>query len=148
MKLIGSRITVIDPLSTAIVRLADMISDNVDEEVDAVLDDAADKVAKRAKEGISRGPKTGRRYKRGKNRWHIASAQSEYPASDTGNLVRSIHVEKDERLKAWVVSDAEYAKPLEYKPPSKGGRPFLRRALDETTDEIVEDVFRAVFRAF
>jgi hypothetical protein len=99
---------------------------------------------------------------------HRASAQGEYPAADTGNLMGSIHAEVEDlsgvdfaaaqlsfdfgdalaagqRLAAVIAADAAYAAPLEYKPPEKGGRPFLRRSLTDSADAI-SDLFHALKR--
>jgi hypothetical protein len=136
------------------------------------LREGAHLVVRTAKDGIRKGPKTGRVYthrfpsvfaggarrpqdRRG--RPHQASAPGEYPAADTGNLMRSIHDEHEKPAEAAeagdayvieVAADAEYAAPLELKPPEKGGRPFLRRALWESEDAIVkfcEDRLKGVF---
>jgi hypothetical protein len=130
-------------------------------------------VIKKAKDGIRKGPKTGRIYthrfpdvfeggpRRARYRRrvpHQASAPGEYPAADTGNLMRSIHDEHGvpseeaaagfDAFAAYIYADAEYAAPLEFKPEEKGGRPFLRRALTESEDEIIdlcEAALRGVF---
>ncbi len=130
-------------------------------------------VANRAKEGIQKGPKTGRVYTTlfftrgegagayavpyGSRPPHQASAAGEYPASDTGNLMRLVwsavddpigdlgamsaatalnydFVDVDVNLTGEVGCEADYAIPLEYKAPSDGGRPFMRRALNESRD--------------
>lgn len=136
--------------------------------------DFVEHIENRAKEGIASGPKTGRVYTtrfftrgRGPTRTlhsygsrppHQASARGQYPASDTGNLMRTIYsdvydelataqlgpadvqmslnlsdlVEAEGQIRGEVGCDAEYAVPLEYKDPSEGGRPFLRRAAAES----------------
>lgn len=89
-----------------------------------------------AVKGIAKPPKTGRIYRRG-NVEHQASAQGEYPAGDTGNLMRSIHHIVDPlKLEGRVEASAKYAIPLEFKPPERGGRPFLTRAYEENIDNI------------
>lgn len=137
------------------------------------LQDSVDHVANRAREGIANGPKTGRLYTQrvatsrsggiffyGSRPPHRASASDEYPAADTGNLMRSIWAEVDDTLAAMdaqpnfvqlrfdmsalddaadeligqMGADASYAIPLEYKPIQSGGRPFMRRALAESED--------------
>lgn len=105
------------------------------------------------------------RVRRGEARTpHQASAPGEYPAADTGNLARSIYAAEridvessideaaaetqkgvgDGNISAWIEADAEYAAPLEYKEPERGGRPFLRRALSELAEQIHESVARAL----
>jgi hypothetical protein len=128
-------------------------------------------------EGITSPPKTGRIYTQyyrrntqtggifpiGPRPPHQASAEGEYPASDTGNLVRSIYTEVDDLMAGFedepmdvqlgfnfddlaraqnmitgiIGADAEYAAPLEYKPPERGGRPFATRALIESQDQVL-----------
>lgn len=136
------------------------------------LREGAHLVVRTAKDGIRKGPKTGRVYthrfpsvfvggpRRAQDRRgqpHRASAPREYPAADTGNLMRSIHDEHEKPVDAAeagdgftieVAAEAEYAVPLELKPPEKGGRPFLRRALWESRGAIVtlcENRLRGVF---
>lgn len=118
---------------------------------------SVDVVRNRMVAGISSPPKTGRLYGH-----HRASAPGEYPASDTGNLLRSIWAEVEDNLAGLALdpldvqlsytlgdvldmtdnidgrigADAEYAAPLEYKPPERGGRPFATRALEESRDDI------------
>lgn len=91
---------------------------------------------------------------------HQASRRGEYPASDTGKLMGSIWAEVNDEmagldlkgltlgpvatiedtLSGDVGADAAYAVHLEYKSPLDGGRPFLRRALTESIDDI-EQIF-------
>lgn len=85
---------------------------------------------------------------------HRASAQGEYPAADTGALMNSLNWEMEPdfgdsapdlnaaidaagKHAAVVYADAAHAKPLEYKPASMGGRPFLRRAAMERSEAVV-----------
>jgi hypothetical protein len=130
------------------------------------LQRSAENVRNRAVMGIAKGPKTGRVYTHRfpsvfaggrmravdkRARPHTASAPGEYPAADTGNLQNSIFtdefVEEGVHMKAEVWADAEYAKPLEYKPVWKGGRPFLRRALMEESGPALTNVTQAVLDA-
>ena len=130
------------------------------------LQKSAEKVRNRAVQGIAKGPKTGRIYTHRfpsvfiggrmravdkRARPHQASAPGEYPAGDTGNLMNSIFtdefVEPEEKMTAEVWADAAYAKPLEYKPPHRGGRPFLRRALMEEHADTVGGVVGAIVDA-
>lgn len=133
----------------------------------------AERVRNRAVAGIAKPPKTGRLYttrfwtdergrlRRGPERVpHRASAPGEYPAADTGNLMRSIYADDPgevlaqaesiagaadlDVIQASVTADAEYAAPLEFKEPERGGRPFLRRALGEEADSILAAIMRAL----
>lgn len=103
-------------------------------------------IENRAKVGIAKGPKTGKLYYRGRKKPHQASAPGQYPAADTGNLMRSIRHyvarETDTALTVILQAAAKYAKPLEYKPPERGGRPFLRRAAQEERASIFADIER------
>lgn len=147
-------------------------ADRAREPLFSALRDGAHLVVRAAKDGIRKGPKTGVVYthrfpdvfaggpRRSKNRRgapHQASAPGEYPAADTGNLMRSIHDEHETPAEAAaygdgfdivVAADAEYAAPLEFKPPEKGGRPFLRRALWEQADAVVEGCEKALRGVF
>ena len=99
-----------------------------------------------AKQKVLKGPATGRVYKRGTIA-HQASAPGEFPASDTGTLVRSINSEVDEEgLAANVGSNTNYARALELQPESKGGRPFLLPALTDKASE-ARSAFAAFIRA-
>lgn len=150
-------------------RLAERLRDQPFQVTDAlvpVIALAGQKVANHAIEGINSPPKTGRvytqRFARGPNGGlfaygsrppHQASAPGEYPAADTGNLARTIFADQQEdvaasaetleEIVANVYAEAEYAAPLEFKPEERGGRPFLRRAAGELTDEIHDDVANA-----
>lgn len=100
-----------------------------------------------AVKGIAKGPKSGRIYRRRSVR-HQASAVGEYPAGDTGNLARSIHHMVDPiKLEGRVEAAANYAVPLEYKAPSRGGRPFLTRAYTENVEAIQLAIQAALFEA-
>lgn len=97
-----------------------------------------------AVKGIQKGPKSGKVYRR-KSVKHRASAPGEFPASDTGNLARSIHHLVDPALlEGRVEASAKYAIPLEYKPPERGGRPFLTRAYDENVEAMTAVIGKAL----
>ena len=88
------------------------------------------------KSSLQRGPKSGRVYELYQpRRTHQASAPGEYPATDTGRLAGSIGYEITTAgaydLSVVMFANAEYAIPLEMKPSSRGGRPFMSRAVDE-----------------
>jgi len=79
------------------------------------------------------GPRTGHRYRVPKtNRYYTASAPGQFPAHDRfGHLRGSYRVKEISPSEIQVGSDSEYALPLEKKPESKGGRPHLKRSLDQ-----------------
>lgn len=79
-----------------------------------------------AKEGIQRGPKSGRVYgKRG----HRASAPGEYPATDTGRLASSVTMVLPAvaapRITATVGTDVIYGRHLEFGTSNMAARPWL-----------------------
>ena len=77
-------------------------------------------------------PKTGRRYRRGRGRYHQASAPGESPATDTGNLAGSIRtVQGTRRHTAVVTVGAEYAARLEFGDGRVAPRPFLGPAVEQ-----------------
>jgi len=96
---------------------------------------------------IQKGPKTGRAYKRGKTKWHRASAPGEAPATDSGRLASHINFTLSERgMKASVgVNDATnivYAARMEFGGKDSRGvyiapRPYIRPALRRKAQDIV-----------
>jgi len=92
---------------------------------------------------ITHGQRTGRVYHH-HGHSHRASAPGEPPASDTGNLVNSIHTEYDAAtLTGRVVVGAEYGLYLEYGTQHMEARPFMRRALASKEAEINQLVQKA-----
>ena len=73
---------------------------------------------------ISRGGRSGRVYGN-----HQASAPGEAPKTDTGELVASMRpsvLSTKRHIEGTISADAKHAAPLEFKPASRGGRPFMR----------------------
>lgn len=119
--------------------------------------DGAPRIVNRAKQGIAKGPKTGKVYTQrfatsksgnvfayGSRPPHRASAPGEYPAADTGKLMGSIHDPQEVSLTPThltidIDANAAYAAALEFKPPERGGRPFLSKAAEEEAPAIVAD---------
>lgn len=108
-----------------------------------------------AKQSVLGGGKTGREYKRGKNRIHQASAAGEAPASDTGRLVSAIsHKVTNGGLDAEIgvfgsiIDDKgkarNYARDLEFGTSKMAARPFLFPALEKNKQKIRSSVARAV----
>lgn len=88
-------------------------------------------------------PGKGRRYRRGKRRFHTASRSGETPARDTGRLIRAVGmvVNRGEDTAAiGVKATAPYAKYLDppkgKKEPDIGRRPFLSSAFTKHEPEI------------
>lgn len=95
---------------------------------------------------LQKGPKTGRIYFR-RSVAHRASAPGEAPATDTGNLVRSIgqDVVADGVI---VFAAAEYARKLEFGEGRVAARPFLRRALTDKASDVRAAIAKALQGVF
>ena len=91
-----------------------------------------------AKVAIANPPKTGKIYKHGKVA-HQASAPGEAPATDTGFLVNTIQSKRD-GAEARVDVYSDYAAALEFGSSKMAARPYLRPAMDEHKDAIIEAV--------
>jgi len=93
---------------------------------------AAADVGRNQTEENLRGTRSGHVYKvpGSKDTTYTASAPGEYPAAPTGKLRGSVQrkVVKDE---VQVGTAVEYGLMLEKKPANKGGRPWLKRSLDQ-----------------
>lgn len=98
----------------------------------------------RARRGLQSGPKSGRIYKR-RSVTHQASAPGEFPATDTGFLVRSVvgEVVKD-TLEAVLSAGVLYAKWLELGTRFMRPRPFLVPTLEEVSKQAPEILSKAV----
>lgn len=84
------------------------------------LDDAVERFVKKAAAHIEgrlkqkmAEPKSGKRYRRGRDRYHTASAPGEPPAVDSGNLTGSIQQIFPSTLEAKIGTAVEYALYLE-----------------------------------
>lgn len=85
---------------------------------------------------ITNPPKTGRIYKR-RGVFHQASAPGEAPASDTGALVNARRIEANEQnLSARLIFSSGHAAFLEYGTIRMAARPFARRSLTETKEQV------------
>ena len=97
-------------------------------------------VQKRARSRIMKGPKSGRKYRRGKTVVHQASAPGQPPANDTGNLQKSILVVQGEFSQgvahASIEVHAKYAADLELGTRFMEARPYLAPSLKESIKEI------------
>jgi HK97 gp10 family phage protein len=97
------------------------------------------KVEGDCKENISRGSRSGKTYKRGKNRTHQASASGEFPKTDRGALVSSITSQFDfTGLESTVGSrlSAPHGFWLEFGTAKMGARPWLSRTINENKEFI------------
>ena len=104
----------------------------LDQELAATAQEARNSAVR----GIQRGPKTGRVYppvsgRRGSS--HRASSPGEYPATDTGTLVRSVAAVKERG--GWAVgSSIPYSRHLEFGTQKMRPRPWLVRSVREAVD--------------
>ena len=83
---------------------------------------------------------------------HIAAAPGNAPNTDTGKLVSSIAVEKDEKnIEAEVGSNLDYATYLEFGTEKKNGggmdpRPWLQPALDSKRQNLESNIAKAAMK--
>lgn len=127
-------------------KLTDLPQD-VLKEVDQALLKAAIYVEAQTKVKIQRGPRSGHIYRRGRTRFHQASAPGEPPKTDTGNLVSHIIHAHPSFLRAEVISGAAYASFLEYGTKHMAARPYLAPTLDESSAKIDEFIDEALGKA-
>lgn len=92
-------------------------------------------VEQRAVSLLLNPPKSGRIYRR-RGVEHQASAPGEAPASDSGRLVASRLARLIDGLRARLSFGTKYAMPLEVGTPKMEARPYARRALIETRNEV------------
>lgn len=123
------------------------ISKGLDAETKKALYLSGLKIEEHAKRSIAGGGKTGKVYRRGKVT-HVASAPGEAPATDTGRLVNSIHIEAVDNGDAVKVSAGsgvvKYAAMLEFGTSRMEARPFMGPALAKAKPEIEALMKRAV----
>ncbi len=92
----------------------------------------------RCRAALQRGPKTGRVNRKSTGVIHQASAPGEFPATDTGTLVRSVLGEvKKTTLEAVLSASTIYAKWLELGTRKMLPRPFLVPTLEIVKEEAV-----------
>jgi hypothetical protein len=126
----------------------------LDTRIDAAMDLAGEVVATEARKNIQRSPRGGRTYEKySPRRTHKASAAGEAPATDQGNLARSISSYADTQQKIIYVYAshriAPYARALEYgnMGSNLAPRPFLRPALQAKRDQAMRIMANAVGQA-
>lgn len=137
--MVGARITGQDDLRRTLAGLSAKFTRQVVREASFT---AAIDTERHIVTAIQQGPATGKMRKGGKSR---ASAPGEYPMTDMGVLAASIASER-KRDGADVVARAPYAERLELKDPARGGRPFMRRGLQENESRIHQIVLWAARR--
>lgn len=141
--MIELRVTIADE---EVLRKIKNASDKFQEKITQAVAIAAMNVRNTAVEKIQHGPKTGRVYKK-RRRVHQASAQGEWPASDTGRLAGSIRINSFP-LSAEAGTEVLYGKFLENKDPAHGGRPWLSRSYDENKEKIshiIDEALKGLF---
>ena len=127
-----------------IILLPGKLSNNARKRFAKVLMISAVNIAEGAKEEIQHGiPRTGKVYRKKSGRLHQSSAPGEYPASDTGQLVNSIHAVKVSGLSVRVGSVVKHGKWMEEGTTRMKKRPWLE---PETTKELPA-LERRVFKA-
>ena len=119
-------------------RLASLSTVTRDETIGTALLAGALVLKGYAKAAIANPPKSGKIYKHGKVA-HQASAPGEAPATDIGQLYDSFSTKRD-GAEARVDVHSEYAEALEFGSSKMAARPYLRPAMDEHKDAIVEAV--------
>lgn len=106
------------------------------------------------KKNISSGARSGKTYKRGGGRMHQASAPSEYPKADSGDLVSNIKAEFNfNGLEATVGSraTAPHGFWLEFGTNTMRARPWLSRTINENKgfiNKTFENALNNIARGF
>ena len=101
-------------------------------------------VTKEAVKGISNPPKTGRVYTY-KGQLHQASAKGEYPANMSGALKKGINSKRTQN-KLKINSKAEYSTFLEDATKKMTKRPFLIRAINDTSSQQLQALINEMDR--
>lgn len=118
-----------------------MIRITVDNEVPELMDKVQAAVSRFVRKGILHiegevkssiaEPKSGRSYKRGKDKTHVASAPGESPASDSSNYIGSIQPLFESSLEAKVGTPLEYPVYLEDGTDTIEKRPLWEKTVEE-----------------
>lgn len=88
---------------------------------------------------IHKGPKTGLMYGD-----HQASAPGEAPATNTGDLARSVKIRRDGDGKTWyIVAGASYASYLEFGTEIMEARPFMTPAFVQALPNLKDEIWKA-----
>ena len=98
------------------------------------------------KRAIQRGPKTGRKYQRGR-KVHIASAPGQAPATDTGALVSSIYYRRIDDYTVAVGSRLDYAFHLEFGTRRMAARPSWLPAAEKNAARLQKRIARIIREA-
>jgi len=137
--MVGARITGVADLQVEMQKIGQRFQRKVIREASHV---AALDLERHIVTSLNQGPATGKMRANGKSR---ASAPGEYPITDMG--IRAAPNTTDRRNNgADVTARAPYAERLEFKDPARGGRPFMRRGLQENENRIHQIVLWAARR--
>ena len=92
------------------------------------------------------GPRTGKRYRKpNTNVWYTASKPGQFPSHERfGDLRVSVRI-APKGNSFLIGSNSEYALPLEKKPANKGGRPWLKKSLDQAKPRMLIEVNKRWF---
>ncbi len=99
---------------------------NLITKTEILISESSDYMAEEMKKSITSGAKSGKQYGN-----HTASAPGQAPANWTGQLLRSIKVEKLKRI-SYVFVSAKYAEFLEFGTSKMRARPFIIPAFIKT----------------
>lgn len=130
--------------TSRLVKWATAVSARVRAAVRGVIATYALKVERKLKHKLSQ-PGSGQTYQRG-GVAHTASAPGESPATDTGRYKSSIRHEL-RAISARVLTDVEYAAPLEFGTDDIEPRPMWEVVINEVEDDFIRDLRRAVNKA-
>lgn len=115
------------------------------------LETSAMLIRNRAIQNINSGGRSGRTYKRGKKGFHVASAPGEFPASDSGALVRDISLERFADSVTVGSRKEPHGYYLEFGTSRMAARPWLRRsaeqeeqAINKLLDAMLGDLIRGL----
>jgi hypothetical protein len=81
-------------------------------------------------------PRTGKRYRRGGNAIHVASAPGEPPAIDSGNLVNSFQYQVQSESSLLLSSSRDYAEELEF----EKNRPYFIETIQNNLDNLLDNL--------
>ncbi len=110
-----------------------------------VLTKSAIRIRDTAKLKIKAGPKTGREYRRKGGIRHRASAPGQAPATDHGDLARSLLFDvRYDGLGASVGTDLLYGGFLEEGTKKMSARPFMAPSLEKNNERIENDILEAL----
>jgi len=114
------------------------------DDANKITEKAADKMAENMKNSILSGAKSGNQYYKNGAR-HTSSAPGQSPANQTGELVRSIKVNK-EANKSTVSINKNYAVYLEFGTSKMRPRPFILPAFIKTKRWFSDKLHRLAYR--